>query len=126
MKEDTRPQPYSLRLDPETRAKLEAAAKAAGRSLNAEIAMRLEASLQAEETNLEFSSLEEKVIDVAKRAAQEAAQQRFDDVFQGIMEEIMKESEDKQKEYEGFFERMNALLGTTEKVSVFAKKHKSE
>lgn len=45
MNEDNRPIPYSLRLEPETRAKLEAIAKANGRSLNAEIVMRLEASL---------------------------------------------------------------------------------
>lgn len=49
MNEDIRPQPYSLRIDQDTRAKLESAAKAGNRSLHAEIMMRLEASLQAEE-----------------------------------------------------------------------------
>ena len=39
MSEDTRPVPYSLRLEPETRARLEALAKANGRSLNAQIIM---------------------------------------------------------------------------------------
>lgn len=37
--------PYSLRLDPEMRMKLETLAKANGRSLNAEISARLDASL---------------------------------------------------------------------------------
>lgn len=46
MTEDNRPLPYSLRLEPEIRARLEAIAKTNGRSLNAEIALRLEASLQ--------------------------------------------------------------------------------
>jgi hypothetical protein len=53
MIEDTRPIPYSLRLEPETRSKLEAIAKANGRSLNAEIALRLEESLQAEAIKVE-------------------------------------------------------------------------
>ena len=47
MNTDTRITPYPLRLDPETRAKLEAIAKANGRSLNAEISMRLEETLSA-------------------------------------------------------------------------------
>lgn len=38
---DTRPPPYSLRIDPEIRARLEAVAKAHNRSLHAEIIMRL-------------------------------------------------------------------------------------
>ncbi len=46
MNVDTRPPPYSMRLDPELRAQLEAAAKAAGRSLHAEISIRLEESLK--------------------------------------------------------------------------------
>ena len=50
MNEDLRPQPYSLRIDPEIRAKLESAAKAGNRSLHAEIMMRLETSLQADGT----------------------------------------------------------------------------
>ncbi len=45
MSEDTRPVPYSLRLEPETRARLEALAKANGRSLNAQIIMMLESLL---------------------------------------------------------------------------------
>lgn len=47
MNTDTRITPYPLRLEPETRAKLEAIAKANGRSLNAEISMRLEETLSA-------------------------------------------------------------------------------
>lgn len=50
MNEDSRPQPYSLRLEPETRAKLEAIAKANGRSLNAQIVLMLEGVLQGEDT----------------------------------------------------------------------------
>ena len=42
MTEDSRPQPYSLRLEPETRAKIEALAKANGRSLNAQIVLMLD------------------------------------------------------------------------------------
>lgn len=42
MTEDTRPQPYSLRLEPETRARIEAIAKANGRSLNTQIALMLD------------------------------------------------------------------------------------
>lgn len=45
MSTDIRPSSYPLRLEPETRVKLEAIAKANGRSLNAEIVIRLEASL---------------------------------------------------------------------------------
>ena len=45
MSEDTRPVPYSLRLEPETRAKLETLAKTNGRSLNAQIIMMLESLL---------------------------------------------------------------------------------
>jgi len=45
MNTDLRPAPYSIRLEPEIRAKLEAIAKANGRSLNAEIVIRLDESL---------------------------------------------------------------------------------
>ena len=47
-REPQQPAPYSLRIEPETRARLEAIAKANGRSLNAEIAMRLDASLESD------------------------------------------------------------------------------
>ncbi|QTR53123.1 TraY domain-containing protein [Thiothrix unzii] len=50
MNTDNRPPPYSMRLDPDLRAKLEAIAKANGRSLHAEISIRLEASLLTENT----------------------------------------------------------------------------
>ena len=43
-KEDQRIHPYPVRLTKELREKLDAAAKAAGRSLNAEMLLRLEAS----------------------------------------------------------------------------------
>lgn len=45
MSEDTRPVPYSLRLEPDTRAKLEELARNNGRSLNAQIIMMLESLL---------------------------------------------------------------------------------
>jgi hypothetical protein len=45
---DNRPQPYSLRIESGIREKLEAAAKAGNRSLHAEIMMRLESTLQAD------------------------------------------------------------------------------
>ena len=51
MNTDLRPAPYSIRLEPEIRAKLEAIAKKNGRSLSAEIALRLEESLQAGSPN---------------------------------------------------------------------------
>lgn len=50
MTEDTRPQPYSLRLEPETRAKIETLAKSNGRSLNAQIALMLDEWLAGNET----------------------------------------------------------------------------
>lgn len=53
MNTDTRITPYPLRLGHEIRAKLEAVAKVNGRSLNAEIAMRLIKSLQEEEESAE-------------------------------------------------------------------------
>ncbi|MDQ5769566.1 Arc family DNA-binding protein [Thiothrix subterranea] len=43
-KEDQRIHPYPVRLTKELREKLDTAAKAAGRSLNAEMLLRLEAS----------------------------------------------------------------------------------
>lgn len=49
MNEDTRPAPYSLRLEPDTRAKLEALARKHGRSLNAQIIIMLESLLYPSE-----------------------------------------------------------------------------
>ncbi|QTR51543.1 hypothetical protein [Candidatus Thiothrix anitrata] len=46
MSEENRLTPYPLRIDPELRAELEAAAKNAGRSLQSEISRRLYASLR--------------------------------------------------------------------------------
>lgn len=51
MNTDLRPPPYSIRLAPEIRDKLEAIAKKNGRSLSAEIALRLEESLQVGSSN---------------------------------------------------------------------------
>lgn len=73
MKEDTRPLPYSLRLEPETRAKLEAVAKANGRSLNAQIIMMLESALEHEYSNSLISKLsqENDAENLIRRIAQE-------------------------------------------------------
>lgn len=49
MNTDNRPSSYPLRLEPETRAKLEALAKVNGRSLNAQIVLMLEGLLQTED-----------------------------------------------------------------------------
>lgn len=65
MNDDLRPQPYSLRIDPNIRAKLEAAAKAGNRSLHAEIMMRLEASLQAEAGDSTVEEIEDKIRQIA-------------------------------------------------------------
>ncbi|WP_020560501.1 Arc family DNA-binding protein [Thiofilum flexile] len=46
MNTDIRPQPYSLRLEPEIRERLEAIARASNRSLHAEIMMRLVFTLE--------------------------------------------------------------------------------
>ena len=54
----TRPDPISLRLPDELKNELASAAATAGRSLNAEIRMRLEASLLSPEAK----SLEERLI----------------------------------------------------------------
>ncbi|OQW99213.1 MAG: hypothetical protein BWK73_50880 [Thiothrix lacustris] len=48
MNTDTRPASYPLRLEPDARAKLEAIAKANGRSLNAQIVLILDGFLQSE------------------------------------------------------------------------------
>ena len=68
MNADTRPPPYSMRLDPALRTQLEAAAKAAGRSLHAEISMRLEESLKREPmlTNSDLPLTLEDIRKVAK------------------------------------------------------------
>ena len=74
MNVDTRPPPYSMRLDPELRAQLEAAAKAAGRSLHAEISMRLEESLKgttSKTTTSETSLTLEEVRRVAMEVVRE-------------------------------------------------------
>ena len=74
MNADTRPPPYSMRLDPALRTQLEAAAKAAGRSLHAEIAMRLEESLRREPmlTNADMPLTLEDVRKVAQEVVNDA------------------------------------------------------
>ena len=81
-KEQTQPQlqtaSYPLRLDSEVRAKLEALAKANGRSLNTQISMMLEAALDNVEISTDHipPNLENLIrtiaLDTAKQAIQEA------------------------------------------------------
>lgn len=52
MTTDNRPPPYSIRLAPELRAKLEEAAKITGRTLPAEISARLESTFHDEPLSL--------------------------------------------------------------------------
>ncbi len=69
---------YPLRLDGEVRAKLEALAKANGRSLNTQISMMLEAALEGMEISTDHQppNLENLIrtiaLDTAKQAIQEA------------------------------------------------------
>ena len=65
----SKPPSYPLRIDDETRIKLETIAKANGRSLNTEIALRLEASLQAEDQNNIPPALEETMRRIAREVA---------------------------------------------------------
>ena len=69
--EESRPQPYSLRLEPETRAKLEAIAKANGRSLNTQIVMMLESQMQSEEAPTMNDDLDERMRQIALKIFQE-------------------------------------------------------
>lgn len=81
MNTDNRPPPYSMRLDPDLRAKLEAIAKANGRSLHAEISMRLEASLQGEE---EMPNAESPYVTVGEMKA------TMKDSFQKLYNDLIK------------------------------------
>ncbi len=76
MNVDTRPPPYSMRLDPELRAQLEAAAKAAGRSLHAEISMRLEESLKGT-TSKTTTSETSLTLEEVRRVAMEVVRQEL-------------------------------------------------
>ncbi len=60
-KESQQVNPYPIRLTKELRAKLEASAKDAGRSLNAEMLMRLEASFIESDGDAAPASLAETV-----------------------------------------------------------------
>ena len=74
MKSEPRQLPsYPLRLEPETRTKLEAIAKANGRSLNAQIIMMLESALEHEYSNSLISKLsqENDAENLIRRIAQE-------------------------------------------------------
>ena len=71
MSEDTRPVPYSLRLEPDTRAKLEELARNNGRSLNAQIIMMLEAALQGEPLPLSKPTNDNDIESIARRVAME-------------------------------------------------------
>ena len=74
MKSEPRQLPsYPLRLEPETRTKLEAIAKANGRSLNAQIIMMLVSALEHEYSNSLISKLlqENDAENLIRRIAQE-------------------------------------------------------
>ena len=60
---------YPLRLEPEVRAKLEAIAKANGRSLNTQITMMLEAALQGEPLPLSTLTNDNDIESIARRVA---------------------------------------------------------
>ena len=60
---------YPLRLEPEVRAKLEAIAKANGRSLNTQITMMLEAALQGEPLPLSTPTNDNDIESIARRVA---------------------------------------------------------
>ena len=90
MKSEQRQLPsYPLRLEPETRAKLEAIAKANGRSLHAEISMRLDASLLAEET-VPASEQVEITLDEAKELIEETKKLIIEELKEFIQEELTK------------------------------------
>lgn len=66
MNTETRPTPYPLRLEPETRARIEAIAKANGRSLNAQIVMMLDEWLAGASGN-ESPVTESKVLELIRQ-----------------------------------------------------------
>lgn len=74
--EYTRPLPYSLRLEPDMREKLEEIAKANGRSLNTQIVMVLESFLQSEEVPTMNDDLEERMRQIAKEVFTEMQAQK--------------------------------------------------
>lgn len=65
--------PFPLRIDPETRAKLEALAKANGRSLNAQLTLIVESALQSEPEikGLMGETMREEVRQIARETALE-------------------------------------------------------
>ena len=78
MKAEPRQLPsYPLRLEPEVRAKLEAIAKANGRSLNTQITMMLEAALQGEPPPLSTPTNDNDMESIARRVAMEVVRQEL-------------------------------------------------
>jgi predicted DNA-binding protein len=71
-KDDNRVNPYPIRLPPPLRKRLEAIAKANGRSLNAEMLLRLEASLDGQDGFVVSDELEARMREIAKEEAQKA------------------------------------------------------
>lgn len=70
--------PFPLRLEPETRAKLEALAKANGRSLNAQLTLIVESALQGEPDikGLMGDAMREEVRKIAREIVQEELDKR--------------------------------------------------
>ena len=78
MKAEPRQLPsYPLRLEPEVRAKLEAIAKANGRSLNTQITMILEAALQGESLPLSTPTDDNDIESIARRVALEVVKEEL-------------------------------------------------
>ncbi len=69
-KDDNRINPYPIRLPQSLRERLEAVAKANGRSLNAEMLLRLEASLDGQDGFVVNDDLEARMREIAKEEAQ--------------------------------------------------------
>ena len=68
---------YPLRLEPETRAKLEAIAKANGRSLNTQIVMMLEIQMQSEEVPAMNDDLEERIRQIVRQEAMQIVREEL-------------------------------------------------
>lgn len=68
---------YPLRLEPEVRTKLEAIAKANGRSLNTQITMILEAALQGESLPLNTPTDDNNIESIARRVALEVVREEL-------------------------------------------------
>lgn len=76
---EQQPQPYSVRLPPSMRRQLEESARASGRSLHAEILLRLGGSLEfsKEENSSMNNDLEERMRQIARQEAMEVVREEL-------------------------------------------------